>query len=1086
MKPTSNLYKTLRSTVDSHYEVQVVQGNRLYGMDKLKSLKLFPMLFDGTGPQIGNACSTKCELSLLKNANKAFIQNVAEAEFTNGTNNLLDSLIFNIDVRQSGSGDPSSENIRPFIGVMSVTLDDYWGEEGHQAYSFNWYQYAQTFGAVYGGYVQWGGTPNAYGIKPFTVVKTHDVITNYSGQTLPEVWYSDRDVYVEGTLPSTGATIVYPLDTPVTLVGYFARINTYEGYNRFVANTGGIRELVYVPSTSGQTWPRMAEFDVNIRLHNGNETQTSEWLPLGTFYTDERSEDKYDTLNIIAYDGMLKTEQYWASEIPNADMPQSWPITARAFATLVENAGLCTFEDKSTLDNSVAFVGLETGSTLRDKLKDIAAAHGSNWIITPSGTLRLIPFINMADGQAARAGIAIVGIAKVGDSDEGIPSGLPLTFLGLRIKSFEHSPALEAISGVTLETDEGGENGVASAGTDTGYVIEGRCNFASPTGVGALCLSGVEDYVYKPFDATGALLDPAADVGDIVIIDGHSYQIMTIAWNINSWPTADISAPYDEEVDHEYTMLPQNEKTYRKAVAYTDKLEDQVEAEFEVVGGQINAKVSKTGGENVQNSFSWSLTDTGHYWYANGAQDPVVSITASGLAVRGEIHATSGYIGSDSNGFAISASSISNGMTSFSDTSHNGVYIGTDGIALGGGKFKVDSQGNITASSGTFTGNVYAENIKSTGIDGYGGYFSGSGIATGTITGGYSSGLPTGQLAIGPAQGVAYGFDYNNATQQGTSNYPRFFTAGRLISMSDVYADDFLLRSSVEGESDIHLATHYHSIIVDDTPSSANYGRVTIGSAYNALSPPSFRIADTHYYQDGVSAVTVASTSYQTTGSSSYNTYDSGFDNDIPYASLYSDGSKLYGRVRILNSSNGLLKTIRVCMPDRYSAGESAGAATAQAAYEVTSREVLTADSSNINDYTTNFNCDLSNKTYNPSGTSYQYGRINIKNAAGNILKKLRVQLPYVAAPSGTKSITSNGTHDVSAYAYASVNVTVSDRWQEGWNDGFSYAMDHCVVGYYYTSSWGSNNYYVIFANIDGQRAADASVYVTNNGSIYS
>jgi len=40
-----------------------------------------------------------------------------------------------------------------------------------------------------------------------------------------------------------------------------------------------------------------------------------------------------------------------------------------------------------------------------------------------------------------------------------------------------------------------------------------------------------------------------------------------------------------------------------------------------------------------------------------------------------------------------------NGMTSLSDTTHNGVYVGTDGIALGKGVFKVTNTGDLIANS---------------------------------------------------------------------------------------------------------------------------------------------------------------------------------------------------------------------------------------------------------------------------------------------------------------------------------------------------------------------------------------------------
>lgn len=111
----------------------------------------------------------------------------------------------------------------------------------------------------------------------------------------------------------------------------------------------------------------------------------------------------------------------------------------------------------------------------------------------------------------------------------------------------------------------------------------------------------------------------------------------------------------------------------------------------------ITAKVSKTGG--AASSFAWTLTDSSWILTSNNSQ--VLKATSSGIEISGKITATSGYIGTSSAGFAIDSNNIKNGMTSRDDTEHStGIYIGTDGIALGGGKFKVTSSGGLTAKNG--------------------------------------------------------------------------------------------------------------------------------------------------------------------------------------------------------------------------------------------------------------------------------------------------------------------------------------------------------------------------------------------------
>ena len=80
---------------------------------------------------------------------------------------------------------------------------------------------------------------------------------------------------------------------------------------------------------------------------------------------------------------------------------------------------------------------------------------------------------------------------------------------------------------------------------------------------------------------------------------------------------------------------------------------------------------------------------------------------------EGSIIANKGYIGGIG-GFTIEAGKLYSGMDSFPDqptsvSKDKNVYIGTDGIALGGGNFRVDPNGKLYANSGTFSGTIYAD-----------------------------------------------------------------------------------------------------------------------------------------------------------------------------------------------------------------------------------------------------------------------------------------------------------------------------------------------------------------------------------------
>lgn len=81
--------------------------------------------------------------------------------------------------------------------------------------------------------------------------------------------------------------------------------------------------------------------------------------------------------------------------------------------------------------------------------------------------------------------------------------------------------------------------------------------------------------------------------------------------------------------------------------------------------------------------------------------------------VEGTIIANKGYIGGIG-GFTIEAGKLYSGMDTFPEqptsiSKDKNVYIGTDGIALGGGNFRVDPNGKLYANSGTFSGTIYAD-----------------------------------------------------------------------------------------------------------------------------------------------------------------------------------------------------------------------------------------------------------------------------------------------------------------------------------------------------------------------------------------
>lgn len=317
--------------------------------------------------------------------------------------------------------------------------------------------------------------------------------------------------------------------------------------------------------------------------------------------------------------------------------------------------------------------------------------------------------------------------------------------LARRVSQVDVSPQFDNYSKVVIRVSD---DTTYVAGNDTGRTLE----IDNPFGTQAMAdnmLASLKGYQYQPYEAQGALLDPAAEIGDAVNMRGAYGGIYTRERTFGRLMKADVSAPHDEEINHEYQYESPEERKFTRQI-------NDVKASLIIANDRIDASVSQTGGE--QSSFGWSLTSNAHRWYANGQE--VMSVTASGLTVKGNVQATTGTIG----GFNISASAIWNNISSFGGSQSSGVYIGTNGIQLGQ-SFKVDSTGGVTATrlavdtlyiGGTAVSAATLNARANQGSSAYGWTSSNGGYCT---------------------TGAGYGYNFNNASNSGSSG-PSYFNAG--------------------------------------------------------------------------------------------------------------------------------------------------------------------------------------------------------------------------------------------------------------------------------------------------------------------
>lgn len=334
--------------------------------------------------------------------------------------------------------------------------------------------------------------------------------------------------------------------------------------------------------------------------------------------------------------------------------------------------------------------------------------------------------------------------------------------LGQEVSSFDLSPQFSAYSGVEIVDDDGNSELV---GTQTGRIltIPGISREQAQTILNSLTSSGFQ---YQPYKASDALLNPAAELGDGVTIAGTYSGIYKISRSYSPLMSADIEAPLDEELDHEYPYEPKQDRIFKREIgevsAKISMTQELIESEVTRAttaegtlssrisqnATDITAKVSTSGG--VNSSFAWTLNSNGFTLTSSNTQ--VFKCTSSGVEINGKVTAKSGSIG----GFTIGTSALYNGMTSLNSTA-NGVYVGTNGISVGGGKFKVTSSGAVSAANMTLTGTL---NI------------GGTTITAAALRSGAQSAYNN---ASSWTTGAGYGVNYNNATKQNTTSYPAWF-----------------------------------------------------------------------------------------------------------------------------------------------------------------------------------------------------------------------------------------------------------------------------------------------------------------------
>ncbi len=273
----------------------------------------------------------------------------------------------------------------------------------------------------------------------------------------------------------------------------------------------------------------------------------------------------------------------------------------------------------------------------------------------------------------------------------------------------------EFIDKVQIRQNPDDVGGISGTGTnaliiENSFLMYGKTANELDT-ISATILNAVSSIEYTPIEIEIAGT-PCMETGDkISFSDGSntitSYvlertlrgiQTLFDSINADGQPIRSEVTTLNTEIEQALGRVNALVRTVEETASQVSNLEDEVQSLVTQTASQISAKVDKVGGN--PSSFGWDLNSTSFTLKSNGST--VFEAKSSGVTITGKLTATSGFIGSSSQGFTINSSSFYNGTSSMSSTS-DGVYIGTDGINLAG-KFKVDKYGAMTSTSGSIGG----------------------------------------------------------------------------------------------------------------------------------------------------------------------------------------------------------------------------------------------------------------------------------------------------------------------------------------------------------------------------------------------
>lgn len=196
------------------------------------------------------------------------------------------------------------------------------------------------------------------------------------------------------------------------------------------------------------------------------------------------------------------------------------------------------------------------------------------------------------------------------------------------VMSYEESPESPPYSKVIIHTPDGDLSCEISTSSTykTLEISTDFCNLAP--GVEMFVYTMISGYKYQAYSASGAITDPAIQLGDIVTINGTTSIAASLDMDFDSLCACDISAPDGGEVLYEYQY---KDETQRSLSRVQSGLSQKVSSGTNYAGVSIdgnNGLVAKCGNAElyINNKYIMlSLGGIGVIYYDPGKEKVIVN-----------------------------------------------------------------------------------------------------------------------------------------------------------------------------------------------------------------------------------------------------------------------------------------------------------------------------------------------------------------------------------------------------------------------------------------------------------------------------